>query len=102
MVQIADLHESGRIGDHQARALERDETQEQADTGGNRNPYRGRNAVDDHAAYTDQADDDEQAAGNEDRAQRHFPRNAHALHHRVGKVGVEAHAGCQGNRIICV
>ena len=35
----------------------------------------------------------ERHAGEEDRAQRGLPGNPHALHHRVGEVGVEPHAG---------
>ena len=35
----------------------------------------------------------ERHAGEKHRAQRRLPRHAHALHHRVGEVGVQPHAG---------
>ena len=37
-------------------------------------------------------------AGEEHRAQRRLPRHAHALHHGVGEVGVQPHAGRQRDR----
>ena len=59
--------------------------------------HRPRDAVDDPLAHRRDADRKEQHAGGEHGGERRLPRNAQALHHRVGEVGVEPHAGRHGD-----
>ena len=59
-----------------------------------------RDGVDQPLAHAQQADDQEQHAGEEHRAQRHLPGQAHALHHGEGEVGVQPHARRQRQRQI--
>ncbi len=51
-----------------------------------------RDAVDDDVAQAEQRHQQEQRAGDEDRAERRLPRVAHAEHHDIGEIGIEAHA----------
>jgi hypothetical protein len=95
-------HQRFRIGHDQAGALHRDQCQEQAEAHRDGHAQRMRNAVDDMLAHFKQADDDEQAARDEHRAQRRLPRHAHAQHHGVGEVGVQAHARRHADRVVGV
>ncbi len=53
-----------------------------------------------HSRMLQYADDEEQHARHEHRAQRDLPGHAHALHHGEGEVGVEPHARCERQRQI--
>ncbi|MNS65242.1 hypothetical protein D3C72_983970 [compost metagenome] len=100
LVQIADGDQGGRAGRDDAGVLQRDDRQEQSDARRDRAPDRMRNALDDHLPDAEQRDQQEQAAGDEHRTERRFPRQTHALDHRIGEVGVEAHARRHCDRII--
>jgi hypothetical protein len=102
VVQVAERNERGRIAHHDARGLQRNDGEEEADAACNRHAYGMRNAVHDHLAHADQRDDHEEAARDEHRAQRRLPREAHAFDHRIGEVGVEPHARRKRNRVVRV
>ena len=102
LVQVAQPDQRGRVGHHDTGALERYEAKKQADAHGDRGAHRRRYAVDDHLAQAEDADQDEQAAGNEDRAQCRFPGYLHAEHHCEGKVRVQAHAGRERHWVVGV
>jgi hypothetical protein len=84
------------------RALERDQREEHADAHRDRRSQRLRYALDEQLAQPRDRDDQEQAARDEDRAQRGLPRVAHAEHDHVGEVGVQAHARRHGDRVVGV
>ena len=56
--------------------------------------------VEDGLAHIGQRQHDEDDAFNKDGQQSHLPAVAHGEHNGVGKVGVQAHAGCQCKRIV--
>jgi hypothetical protein len=102
LVQVAQGHEGGRRCRDDARALERDQRQEQADAHGDRYAYGLRYALDDQLPQAEQRHQQEQAARDEDRAQRGLPGEAHVQHHHVGEIGVQAHARRQRDGIVGV
>ena len=66
-----------------AGVAQRDDPQEQSDPGrdGQLQPLRDR--LDDPAPHRQDAQDQEQHAGDEYRAERHLPRVAHVQHHAI-------------------
>ena len=97
---VADRRASpvSRVAGDQPHLVQADQAEEQADAGADAEFQRHRMALTSHSRMPQQADDEEQHAGEEDRAERDLPGDAHALHHGEGEVGVEPHAGRQRER----
>ena len=92
LLEIAEADQRGRIVDDDAGILQRDDTEEQTDTGGDGATQRMRDAGDQPASDAGDGEDHEDDARDEDRAQRLLPGKAERRHHREGEEGVEPHA----------
>ena len=90
----------GRVGDDDPGVQKTDEGDEQTNTYGNGLLQGQRNGVENRFPDTGQGQQNENDTFHENRGQSHLPGIAHLLHHRVGKVGVEPHAGGQSKRIV--
>jgi hypothetical protein len=101
-VQVAGLDQGRLAGHHDAGVLQRDQGQEHAQADRDRHPQRARDAVHDHGAQAEDGHQDEQAAGQEHRAQRRLPRHLHAQHHGIGEIGVQAHPRGHRDRVVRV
>ena len=82
-----------RIGNDDAGGFQGNEGKEEADTGRDCTAQRFRNPCDEPAANAGYGQQQEDAAGDEDGAERLLPGEAHRGHDREGKEGVEAHPG---------
>ena len=82
----------------QARVLQADESDKQADADRNALFERQRDGVEDRFTHAGQRQDDKDDALDEYREQRNLPAVSIACHDRIGHEGVQAHAGGQRKR----
>lgn len=80
--------------------MQGDQRQEQADTGSNRRTQGQGDGIDDPFADAEDRQQEKQHGRDKYRTQRHLPGMAQVQDHGVGKEGVQAHARCQGNRVV--
>ena len=99
-LQIAERDESFRIRGDDPGILQRDDPEKEADPGRDRHLLRARDGIDDPRPDRGHADDQEQDAGQEHRAERHLPGVMQSLDDAVGEIGVHPHARRQRQRII--
>ena len=99
---VAEADEGRLVGDDDAGVLQRDDAEEHADAGGDRAAHRVRDAGDQPAADAGDGQDQEDDAGDEHRAERLLPGEAHGADDGEGEEGVEAHAGRHGDRPVGV
>ena len=85
-----------------ARVQQTDQRDEHADTGADSNTNILGDGAIDRFAQTQQGDEDEQHAGDEHDGQRLIIAIAVAQHDRIGKEGVQAHAGGLREGHLCV
>ena len=97
---MAKRHKRLGIAGDDAHLVQADQAKEQADACADAEFQRHRNGVDQPFADAQQADDEEQHAGQEHGAECDLPVHAHAFHHGEGEVGVEPHAWCECERQI--
>ncbi|MCY1520690.1 hypothetical protein D9M68_554730 [compost metagenome] len=100
--EVAQVHQGGGTGDHDAGGLQADQPEEQPDPGAHGEAQAHRNAVEQPFAHPREGQDHEGDAGDEHRAQRDLPAVVHGLDHGVGEEGVEAHARCKPHRPVGV
>jgi hypothetical protein len=100
LLQVTEADHGCRVAHHDARVMQCDQGQEQADTGGNRRAQRQRDTVDDPFADAEDRQQEEQHCRNEHRSQRYLPGVAHVQDHGVGKEGVQAHARRERDRVV--
>ncbi len=100
LAQVAHADHGRRVVDDDAGALQGDQREEQADPRGDGRAQLQRDAVDDPLADLEDRQQEEQARGQEYRAEGHLPGVAHAQHHGVGEESVQAHARRQGDRVV--
>ena len=86
--------------DDQLGVLQADKGHEQADAHADGALQGHGNGVEDALAHVGQGQCDEDDALNKDCHQRQLPAVAHGQHDRVGKVGVQAHAGSQCKGVV--
>ncbi len=96
--QIAQPHLGGRIRHHDPRVRQRDDRQEHADPCRNGAAQRLRNARHQPRPHAGDGQQNEDAAGDENRPQRLLPGEAHPLDHGEGEKGVQPHARRQSYR----
>ena len=99
---VAEGDEGRLAGDDDAGVLQRDDAEEHADAGGDGAAHRVRDALDQPAADAGDGQDQEDAAGDEDRAERLLPGEAHGADDGEGEEGVEPHARRHGDRPVGV
>ncbi|MNF84530.1 hypothetical protein D3C84_668980 [compost metagenome] len=100
MLEVAQAHQGRLVIDDDTGVVQGDQRQEQADTGSNGRTQWQRNAVDDPLTDTKDRQQEEQHRRNEYRTQGHLPGVAHVQDHGVGEEGVQAHARCEGDRVV--
>ncbi|MNK89175.1 hypothetical protein D3C87_1091750 [compost metagenome] len=100
LFQVTEADHGRRVADHDTGVVQGDQCQEQADAGGNRRAQRQRDAVDD--PFTDAEDRQQEEAHGRDEygTQCDLPGVAHVQDHGVGEEGVQAHARCEGDRVV--
>ncbi len=98
--EVAEGDGVGGAGDDDAGVAEAYEGYEEAYA----TPYGGvelvRDGGDEALADSGVGEEEEDAAGEEDGSEGGLPGDAHALDYGVGEVGVEAHAGGEGERVV--
>ena len=102
---VAQRHQGGGVGNDDSCALQAHNGDKQADTGGNAELQVGRYGIHQGFPEFEQGKQNEDDALHQNRRQGDFPGigDAHLLElraDRVGKVGVQAHAGSQRHRIV--
>jgi hypothetical protein len=99
-VEVAEGDGGGGAGDDDACVAESDECDEEADAstdcGVELMGDGGEKALADAGVCECEEDD----AGEEDGAEGGLPGDVHGFDDGVGEVGVEAHAGCEGERVV--
>ncbi len=100
--QVAQGHQRRRMRDHDLGFLERDDAEEQADAGRDRELQVVRDRIDDVLPDAEHRDQKEDHARAEHRRQRLLPAVFVGQHHGEGEEGVDAHAGRERDRIIGV
>ena len=98
--QIAHAHNSRGVGHNDAGIAQADEGNEQPHARGHRCKQLPGDGIHDQLANPSRRQQQKDAAGYEDAAQRRLPGNAHALDDGKGKVRVQAHARRQGDGIV--
>lgn len=101
---IADVaHADERVGvaHDQARVLEANKCDEETDSAGHRGVELVRNGAENHLADADSGEREKNDAREKHRSQRSLPGHVHLDAHRVGEIGVEAHAWRERNGIAC-
>mmetsp|Transcript_6185 Transcript_6185/g.19122 ORF Transcript_6185/g.19122 Transcript_6185/m.19122 type:complete len:602 (-) Transcript_6185:294-2099(-) len=103
----ANGYERGAVVGNNAKALallQTDECQEAANPGGSRVEQVARNELHEHGAKSHHGNEDKYEALHKRSSQCSVVADAtgaHEAHHSVGKVGVHAHGGRNGNREVC-
>src|SRR5207245_4749032 len=97
---FADSDEGSWIGDDDFRVAQTDEGDEKADAGGGAVLETIGDAVDDLFADVGESEDEKKQAGKKHDAESRLPRNAAAEDEGVSEVGVERHAGREGDGIV--
>ncbi|MCY1285178.1 hypothetical protein D9M70_341040 [compost metagenome] len=100
--QVTDVHQGGRVGNHDAGGLQSDQSEEQAYTRTHGEAQTARDAVEQPLTDAREGEDHEQHAGEEHRAERDLPAVAHGVDHGVGEEGVQAHARGEAHRPVGV
>ena len=99
-VQIAQRDGGGGAGDDDAGVEQADEGDEKADAARDRRVELVGDGGEEPLANAAEGKQKKDDAGEEDRAERGLPGDAHALDDGVGEVGVEAHAGSERERVV--
>jgi hypothetical protein len=102
IAQIVKRDERRRMGDDHLGFFQRDDREEQADTGRHRELQVVRDRVDDVLADAQDRDQKEDHARAEHRGQRLLPGVFVGEHHGEGEKRIEPHAGRQRDRVIGV
>ena len=93
--------QGGIAVDDELGVLQTDKGNKQANAHADSGFQRQGDGVEDGLAHIGQGQHDEDDAFNKDGQQSHLPAVAHGEHNGVGKVGVQAHAGCQCKGVVC-
>ena len=99
IAEVAHADEGFGIADDQARVAKADEGDEESDAAGHRGVKFVGNGAQNHLLDATGGDREKYDAGEKDRAQGSLPGNVHLEADGVGEVGIEAHAGGQGDGI---
>ena len=99
-VQVAEGDGGGGAGDDKSGVAQADEGDEQTDSASHSRVQLIRNGREQTLAYAAEGQQKKEDAGQKHGAERRRPGHAHALHHRVGEVSVQAHARCQCERVV--
>jgi hypothetical protein len=97
---FADADEGGAIGDDDFCVAQPDESDEEADAGGGAVFEGVGDAVDDLFADVGEGENQKEEAGEKDDAERGLPGDTAPEDDGVGEVGVEGHAGGEGDGIV--
>ena len=92
--------QGGIAVDDELGVLQADERDKQADADTDGGFQRHGDGVEDGLTHIGQGEDDKDDALHKDGQQGHLPAVAHGQHNGVGKVGVQAHAGGQRERVV--
>jgi len=92
--------QGGIAVDDELSVLQADERDEQADADTDGGFQRHGDGVEDGLTHIGQGQDDKDDALDKDGQQGHLPAVAHRQYDGVGKVGVQAHAGGQRERVV--
>ena len=99
-MEVAEGDCGGGAGNDDAGVAESDEGDEEADASADCGVELVGNSGDEALAYAREGECEKDDAGEEDCAEGGLPRNAHAFDDGVGEVGVEAHAGSEGEWVV--
>ena len=99
-VEVAESDGGGRAGDDDARVAESDEGDEETDASADCGVELMRDCCEEALADTRVRECEEDGAGEEDGAEGRLPGDVHGFDDGVGEVGVEAHAGSEGEWIV--
>ncbi len=99
VADVSEADESGRIADDEAGVAESDERDEEADAAGDGGVEFVGNRTQDHLADAGGGERKKNDAGEKHRAECGLPGDVHLEADGVSEVGVEAHAGGEGDGI---
>jgi hypothetical protein len=102
LLEIAERDQCHRMCHHDLRLFECDDTQKQADTGGDRELEILRDRIDDVFAQAEDGNDKEDHARAEHAGERLLPAVFVAQHHGEGEEGIEPHSRRERDRIVGV
>ncbi len=99
IAQVPHRDNSRRIRLHDARVPQADKCDEEADPRADRRVQLRGDRRDDPLPHAHHGKNQKRHARKKHRAQRCLPRHTHPLHHRVGEIRVQPHAGRERNRV---
>ena len=99
-MKVAEGNGGGGAGDDDAGVAKSDEGDEEADASADCGVELVRDCGDESLADAGEGEREEDDAGEEDGAEGGLPGDVHGFDDGVGEVGVEAHAGSEGEWIV--